>query len=277
MDPRPNRDARPLRAVEAAQDAARETGGHVPPLAEGVPLAQVIPRELLKAPDLVLLSQPRSAAAEKIRRLKTKLHNELKDELQVVVVTSAAPGEGKSMLAFNLALAFAADFPNTLLIDADLRRPSVQRWLNPAPALGLSEVLRGEVGVSHAFLSLKDSPLTVMVAGTPIPEPGNLLASEAFQSLIAEGRSRFERIIIDTPPILPFTDADVIGRCADGVLLVVRARKTFRRAFAQAVSLVTSTRIVGTVLNDARSRFADLDHHYNGYYDHYYTRDKEKP
>lgn len=246
-------------------------------IAVGVPLGKILPRQLVDSPDLVVRRSANSVAAEKFRRLKTILENDVNGAPQVIVVTSATPREGKSFVAINVALSFASDQKGqTLLLDADLRRPSVDRWLSPAPSLGLTEVLAGQADLDHAIISVKDTSLQILPAGKPASNPVDLLASETCRTLLDELRRRYVRIVVDTPPIVPFTDADVIGRCADGLLIVVRARQTPSAAYKQAVSMVTSTRILGCVLNDVVFNLADRDRYYGKYYDHYYSDRSKK-
>src|SRR5262245_35069565 len=271
-DPRPTRDLRPVPPASggADSDVPRPT-----PLVEGVPLGELVPRSLIRRPELVLLDTPQSVPAEKFRRLKTRLLHEHSDA-HVLLVTSPAPNEGKSFVSVNLALALAEEGTETLLIDADLRRPTIQGWLNPPPSFGLSDVLLGKVPFEHALLHLKSPVLWIVPAGGRVPEPGSLFAGEAFQDLIRMARAKFRRIIIDTPPIVPFSDADAIGGAADGLLMVARAQRTVRSAYLQALSLVTSTRVLGVVLNDVVSGLADHDHYHDSYYSEYYTRSRRK-
>jgi capsular exopolysaccharide synthesis family protein len=245
----------------------------------GVPLARLIKRTLVDAPEIAMLHKPRSVESERFRRLKTTLINESEVEPQVIVITSPSPSEGKSLISVNLALAFAADLQGeVLLVDADLRRPTIEEWLLPPPKLGLSELLRGETELEHTVLTLENAPLHVLPAGSLPRDPSELLSSERAKALMADLRKRYQRIIIDTPPIVPFTDADAVGAMSDGVLLVVRVDQTRRSAFTQAVASVTSTRILGTVLNDARPNLADRGR-YAGYeksYYEYYDKDRKR-
>jgi capsular exopolysaccharide synthesis family protein len=247
-------------------------------LAVGVPLARIVPRTLQEAPEIAILSSPRSIAAEKFRRLKTVLSNiEEEGPPQVIVVTSATPGDGKSMVSTNLALAFAADGTGAvLLIDADMRRPTIERWLSPTPTLGLAEVLGGHTTLEHAILDLKNTPLKVLPAGHPPKETAELLSSRQCAEMMTSLRTQFHRIIIDTPPIVPFTDADVIASRSDGVIMVVREGVTARPLFLQALASVTSTRILGTVLNDARFNLADRHRYHDSYYTRYYDKDRPR-
>ncbi len=244
-------------------------------LAAGVPLGQIVPRTLVASPTIVMLGSTPTVAAEKFHRLKTKIVNEYKDAAQVIVVTSAAPREGKSLVALNLALAFAGDPGRTVLVDADLRRPTVHRVISPEAGLGLSEVLRGSLPLDHALVRLKNSALRILPGGKPEPNPVDLLASSACKSLLGRLREEYQRVIVDTPPVVPFTDADALSAHADGVILVVRAGSTPRTAFTQALSLITSARILGTVLNDVTFSVADYGH-YHDYYHSYYQKDPEK-
>lgn len=245
----------------------------------GVPLVELIKRKLRVGPEIVMVSQPRSMAAERFRRLKTVLVNEEGGGPGVLVVTSAGPGEGKSTISLNLALAFAGDpGASVLLIDGDLRRPRIDRWLAPAPRFGLAELLQEEVEPAHVILSLEGTDLKVIPAGAPPREPSELLSSDHAKTLIDSLRRRFQRIIIDTPPIVPFTDADAIGAASDGVLLVARCGRTRRVLLEQALASVTSTRIVGTVLNETVATLADRGSYddYSSYYG-YYSREPREP
>ena len=163
-----------------------------------------------------------------------------------------------------------------LLLDADLRRPTVERWLSPEPQLGLSELLTGQTELDHVLLTLENTPLRVLPAGAPPSDPVDLLSSDYAGVLVGALRQRFSRVIIDTPPIVPFTDADAIGMRADGLLLVARAGSTRRAMLSQAAASVTSTRILGTVLNDVTFNLADRDHYYAAQkYHEYYARDRK--
>jgi capsular exopolysaccharide synthesis family protein len=246
-------------------------------IAEGVPLAMIIKREIHVGPELVMLADPKSMSAERFRRLKTTLVHRYGDEAQVIVVTSGIPGEGKSTVSLNLALAFAADSgTRTLLIDADLRRPTIGAKLVPEPHLGLSEVLTRQADLVHAIVHLNNTPLHVLPAGAKPGDPHQVLGSLDAKNLLVSLRERYDRIIVDTPPIIPFTDADTIGAASDGILLVVQAGTTPKAALAQEVAAVTSTRILGVVLNAARSSLADGKSHYDGYYRRYYDKHRRE-
>jgi capsular exopolysaccharide synthesis family protein len=269
------------RPVESLpDDPGKEAAASASKLSEGAPLSRIVPRQLVGGAEIIMRGAARSMAAEKIRRLKTLIEHDEKGSPQVIVVTSATPQEGKSVIALNLALAFVSDRKTaTLLVDADLRRPSVERWIVPPPSVGFAELLANRIDLEHALLRLKETALEILPAGQPPQHPVDLLGSERCRVLVGALRERYARVIIDTPPIVPFTDADVVGRNADGTLLVVRARQTPKALVAQAVSMVTSSRILGAVLNDMTVNLADRDRHYGRYYGAYYGRNEggEKP
>lgn len=236
----------PLSRIRVPQIA----GDDAPELTEGVPLAKVIKRELVRNSRLVLAQRKRSETTDGLRRLKHALLGMADDPPQAIVVASPGAGDGRSFVALNLALALAGDASrHVLLIDADLRQPSIGASLSPAPVLGFSEVIDGRTGLEHAILDLVDSPLRILPAGAPRRSPEELLASEHTKAVLCDLRARFDTIVIDTPPILPFPDADIIGQLSDGFLLLARAGATERSAFLRARSRVTSKPVLGAVLN----------------------------
>jgi capsular exopolysaccharide synthesis family protein len=261
-----------------SDDWRRDAPAEGEKLTAGVPLSRLIKRTLDAGPQFPMLTGGTGIVAERFRRLKTLLLNEGERAPQVILVTSAGPAEGKSLVSANLALTFAADREcSALLIDADLRRPTLEGHLKPAPKLGLSELLRDQTELDHVVLELKNSPLRVIPAGTVASDPVELLGREAVVGMMDELRRRFQRIVIDTPPIVPFTEADVLGRIADGALVVVRAGSTRRAMLRQAVEAVTSTRVLGFVLNDVTYNLADREsHHSTKHYYSYYDKERKR-
>lgn len=260
-------------AVQEEPDRQRSDGR---PLVEGVPVNQLYPREIRHSPEIVMLSAPRSSQAEQFRRLRNAIVNHADAYLRTVVVTSSIPGEGKTTVALNLALAFAAgSAEKTLLIDADMRRPRVMTMLSPEPSVGLSEVLAGRVHSMHAILSAKNSELKILPAGKPIDSPLELIASDACEELFRTLAEEYDRIVVDTPPSLPFTDADAIGAHSDGFLLVARAGLTPAAVLLRAQEGLGAAPVLGTVLNATTSVSGRVGDQYAKYYDEYY-RDGSK-
>ena len=223
-------------------------------LTAGVPLARLVKRSLVQAPELVMLSGQKSPAADRFRQLRTLVA----DAGQVIVVSSPSRGDGRSFVAINLALAFCADPENEiLLIDADVRRPSLDDWLRPKPALGLTEILEARTELEHVVLDIKNSPLKVLPAGAPVRDPLELISSPSATAMMMELRQRYRKIIIDTPPVLPSIDASVIAKLGDGVLLVTRSNATTVPLYRQAIDALAPTPIIGTVVNCAVPGLAD--------------------
>ena len=135
-----------------------------------------------------------------------------------------------------------------------------RQWVHPKPQLGLGEILSRRMPLDHAVLSLTNSPLEVLPAGGSVSNPMELLATEDAKTLFSTLRERYRRIIVDTPPIVPFSDADAIGALGDGILMVVRAETTPTSLYQQALGAVTSTRILGTVFNGTVRRGQRVAH-----------------
>ena len=191
MDPKHKR-VTPIRAVEKFAREGNGADSEPEKLTSGVPLVKLIKRKLINSPELVMLGAKHSVAAERFRRLKARLVNEQDESLGIIVITSAAPGEGKSLVSINTALAFAADLKGeVLLIDADMRRPGVARWLDPVPKFGFSEVLAGKTGLEHALIEIENSPLRILPAGSPTKDPVELLSSNRAEELFMELRKQF--------------------------------------------------------------------------------------
>lgn len=225
---------------------------------------------LCDTPELVVLRDVRSLAAERFHRLKTSLLNRGTGGHEALLITSAMPGDGKSFVAMNLALALASEGGRrAVLIEADLRRPGLGRFLDPRPKQGLCELLRGELTLDQALLPIAGSSLWVLPAGAAPPDPVTLLSSTTMRDTIEALRDRFQRVLIDTPPALLFADADALGSSCAGMLLVVRAGKTPRHAVAQTLKTIPSVPLIGMVLNDADFGWADRNYGYRSLYDGY--------
>lgn len=205
------------------------------------------------------------AAAEQYSRLAASLHDaQVEQGLRTLMVTSALPREGKTLTCVNLALTLGEHYSRrVLLIDADLRRPSVHAALRLQSRSGLGEVLR--FGHSTLPLVTVTPRLSVLVGGRPDASPVADLASERMKALIELVRKQFDWVIIDTPPVGLLPDANLIARWADGVLFVIAARSTPYRVIQDAMERVGPSRVIGSVLNKSdRNAFSD------DYYAHYY-------
>jgi len=218
---------------------------------------------------LVSLLSPDDPASEAYRTLRTNVTfvNAEQQQLQVIVLTSPGPGEGKSTTAANLAIIMAQLGANTLLIDADLRRPLIHRAFNLVQEPGLTDVLVGAATLREAVRPNVVPKLDVLPAGALPPNPSELLGSSTMQRLIEELRGKYTTIIFDSPPTLAVTDATVLAAAADGVILVVRAGETDEIAAQRALAQLkrVRARVAGTVLNGIKK---ERDRYYN-YYSYY--------
>jgi len=218
---------------------------------------------------LVSLLSPDHPASEAYRTLRTNVTfvNAEQRQLQLLVVTSPGPGEGKSTTAANLAITLAQQGSRTLLVDADLRRPLVHRAFNLVQEPGLTDVLVGTSSLREAIRPNVVPKLDVLPAGALPPNPSELLGSEAMQRLLEQLRGQYDTIVFDSPPTLAVTDATVLGASSDGVILVVRAGETDEVAAQRALQQLkrVQAKIAGTVLNGIQKQ---RDRYYN-YYSYY--------
>lgn len=221
--------------------------------------------------ELVAQHLPKSQMSEAFRALRTALLLSQADHPpQVVLVTSALPREGKTTAAANLAVTLAQLGDRTLLIDCDLRKPGVARLLNMTDGkyAGLSSYLAGVSSLDLVTVPHPAIPNLMVIPTGPLPpNPADLLSSHKLADAIAELRTKFKFIVIDTPPIMAATDAVILSVQADGVLLVVRSGETPKEAFTRTRDLLTSVkcRMLGVVLNAVDSSAPDYYYSYRYY------------
>jgi len=195
---------------------------------------------------------------EQFRRLAAALlHGQRDGRLKVIMVTSAVPGEGKTLTTLNIALVLAESYRRrVLLIDADLRRPRLSEAANLTVTEGLGDVLKGTEDRKAAVTQLTDH-LWFLPAGRPDPEPLSGLTSPRMQRLLEEAAERFEWVIVDTPPVTVAADAGLLGALVDAVVLVVKAGQTPHPAVRQAIETLGRDRIFGVVLNGVDQQHQD--------------------
>lgn len=203
--------------------------------------------------------------AEAFRALRTNVtFVGAEKPLQLITVTSPGPGEGKSTTAANLAVTLAQSGQKTILVDADLRRPLVHRAFAIVQDPGLTDILVHRAEVREAVRPDVSPKLDVLPAGVSPPNPSELLGSDAMQQLMAELRREYDYIILDTPPVLPVTDATVVAAGADAVIVTIRSGETEETAAQRALEQLrrVNARIAGVVLNGISSA---KDHYYTYY------------
>ncbi|TGD85333.1 polysaccharide biosynthesis tyrosine autokinase [Mycolicibacterium sp. CH28] len=177
-----------------------------------------------------------SSVAESFRKLRTNLQFlSVDNPPRVIVVTSASPGEGKSTTAINVALALAEAEHDVVLVDGDLRRPSVDKYLGLVGSVGFSTVLSGSVALSEVLQTTTFTNLTALTSGVTPPNPSELLGSQAAKNVLGELRERFDYVIIDSPPLLAVTDSALLCATSDGALIMVRQGQTKREHLAHAI------------------------------------------
>jgi receptor protein-tyrosine kinase len=220
-----------------------------------VPVLAMIPfdRRLRDAPRVRHLPAS-SAGIESFRQLRTNLEFiDVNSPVQILVVTSSVAEEGKTTTATNLAAALVAADRKVLIVEADLRRPTLDEYFRVDRAVGLTDVIVGRGDIDTALQSVGFNGLMLLPSGQLPPNPSELVGSEAMVQLLETLRDRFDMIIINTPPLLPVTDAAVLSAHADGAVVVVRAGKTTRHQLMLAMRSLQAVgaRLLGTVLNMA--------------------------
>ncbi|HZR66797.1 MAG TPA: CpsD/CapB family tyrosine-protein kinase [Terriglobales bacterium] len=200
---------------------------------------------------VVCLTEKESLAAEKFRYLAVKLRQlQQSRSLKRLLITSTLPQEGKSTVAANLACALARRTQQkTLLVDGDLRRPSVARLLGLGKIPGISNWLQGERGAMTSIYHLEEAGLWVLPAGNIPRNPLEMMQSGKLSILMEQLSQWFDWIVIDSPPILPLADTSIWTRFADGVLLVARQGRTERDQLKRGLEAIESSKLLGAVLN----------------------------
>lgn len=214
-------------------------------------------------PYLVLFHEPAGFRAEQVRSLRNRLVALNPDgEPKTLVVTSAVRGEGKSVAALNLAMGFAElERQQVVVVDADLRRPSTEQYLNLNPGPGLSDVLLGKVPLEKALRPAGYRKLQLLGPGSRVGNPAEVLSASRLDELFQRLKERFQYVVVDTPPVLPSTDAGVLASRADGTLLVVRLEHSLKKQTREALRVVQDMggNVLGTFVTELRGLDPDSD------------------
>jgi succinoglycan biosynthesis transport protein ExoP len=233
-----------------------------------------------EAVELITQARPQSQMAESYRALRTSLLlSSLGAPPRILLITSALPQEGKTTTSINTAVVLAQKGVRVLLIDADLRRPSIHKTLGMGPRSGLSNVLTGTAELQQAIVRSPIMPnLFILPAGTPPPNPAELLASVHMKTLLTQLREQYDHIVIDTPPTLSVTDAVVLSTRVDTVVLVIRSGQTTKTALRRARDLLlqVNARVAGVLLNAVDLSSPDYYYYYEyrqKYGGSYYSED----
>lgn len=221
----------------------------------------------LRNKSLITLTNPKSAIAEQFRTVRTSIEfSNVDTDLRSLVVTSPNPAEGKSTITANLAVVFAQQGKRVLLIDSDLRRPTIHYTFHIENHVGLTNILTKQVTLEKAVKTTRQENLSVLTSGPIPPNPSELLGSSGMSALLEKAKSEYDFVIFDSPPMLAVTDTQVLSNLTDGVVLVVSSGKTQTDSAKKAKELLenANAKILGVVLNNKK----ELDHSY------YYYRDE---
>ena len=245
------RIARAISSLTAESPAPPTASPAVPSNFENMPES--------RSEKLVIAARPEQSTVEQYRKLAAVLHHaQVERDLKVVMVSSAVSGDGKTLTSTNLALTLSESYRRrVLLIDADLRRPSVHEVFHVKNRNGLTECLAADI--EHRLPFIQASPyLSLLVAGRPDSDPMSGLTSARMQRLIAEAAAAFDWVIIDTPPVVLLPDANLLAAMVDAAILVVGAGKTPYKLITRAIDALGRDKILGVVLNRVdRSSLAD--------------------
>lgn len=228
---------------------------------------------LNKERSLIVHGDPKSVGSEAFRTLRTNLRFVSPDhELKTILVTSVGPGDGKSTVSANLAVAFAQTGQRVVLVGCDLRKPVLHKVFALENTVGLTSLLTGNATLDEVLINIGEVPeLDVLPSGPVPPNPAELLQSRAMTNLIGELRERYDVVLFDGAPVIAVTDAAVMANQVDGTVLVIKAHGVPREAALHAKDLLeqANARLLGVILNGVRPQ----DHRS---YQYYYYYDSER-
>ncbi|WP_449260287.1 CpsD/CapB family tyrosine-protein kinase [Enterococcus casseliflavus] len=207
------------------------------------------------AVSLITLIDPTSPISEQYRTIRTNIQfaSSADRKIQTIVITSSGPGEGKTTTSANLAVVFAKSGQRVLLVDADMRKPTVYKTFNLMNATGLSTVLSTATSVLEATQKTMIDNLSVLTSGPKPPNPSELLGSARMNQVMEEAKNLYDVVIFDMPPVVAVTDAQIMASKSDGTLMVVRENVSRKESLTKAKELLSmvQARMLGVVYNGA--------------------------
>jgi protein-tyrosine kinase len=214
--------------------------------------------------NLITHSNSRSPISEQYKTIRTNVQFSSDQGIRSIVVTSSGPGEGKSTTVANLAVTFAQQGKKTLLIDGDMRKPTVHYTFRIENQSGLTNVLTKRVELSKCIQKTEIDHLSVLTTGPIPPNPAELLGSQGMKDVLHSALESFDMILIDTPPVLAVTDAQILANQCDGTILVVKSGETPVDAAIKAKELLVSAngKLLGSVLNQKKIQDSNYYYYY---------------
>ena len=214
-------------------------------------------------PRIVTFYDSKSSVAEQYRTLRTNIQGiNSKNPIKAITITSSIHGEGKTITAINLAISMAHDLgkKNILLVDADLRRARISRYLGVNAELGLADLIANGTNIDEALLNIGIDNLTILPAGKIPNNPAELLGSLKMKNLVSLLKTKYDYIIFDTPPVVPVTDAGLVGAQTDGVIMVIQAERTQKGVVEHGEGLLkqAQSKLLGYILTN-------IQYHIPGY------------
>ena len=240
-----------------------------------------VPEDIVLDDKLVSVFAPSSMVTEQFRKLRTHIMmmSGVENGPKIIMVASAMSGEGKSLVAVNLASIISIELhSHALLVDCDLRNPSLTRWFGLQEKKGLSDYLTGKAEIKDLLIKTSIDKLRILAGGSIQDNPVELIGSNKMKTLIQDLKSRYDDryIIIDSSPILATTEPSVLNEMVDGIILVIKSGSTPRETIQQAIKLLNKNKIIGVVLNNMQFKTKALIQRYFGashqYYDYRYTK-----
>ncbi|MFZ3103159.1 MAG: polysaccharide biosynthesis tyrosine autokinase [Smithella sp.] len=243
-----------------------------------------VPDDLVLDDKLVSFFAPSSMVTEQFRRMRTLIKLGVASAPKTIMVTSAISGEGKSFVAANLASIIAVELhSHALLVDCDLRNPSITRLFGLQEKKGLSDYLTGKAEIQDLLIKTSIDKLSILSGGNIQDNPVELVGSNKMKTLIQDLKSRYDDryIIIDSSPILATTEPSVLNEMVDGIILVIKSGDTPRETIQQAIKLLNKNKILGVVLNNMQFKTEAMFQRYFGtnrqYYDYRYAKMHPEP
>lgn len=215
--------------------------------------------------NLITISDPKSIVSEQFRTIRSNItFSAPREELKTLLVTSSIPGEGKSTNVANLGVVFAQEGKKVLIVDADMRRPTLHRIFRLLNTEGLSSVLINQQTIQNVVQETAIVGLDIITSG-PLPlNPSELLASKSMEILLKVLKQEYDLVIFDSPPLLPVTDAQILSFKCDGTILIIDRNKTKKADIMKAKAALTKSqaKILGTVLNNSMMPRNLYNYHY---------------